>query len=105
MKTKQFGLEAAVLTSLQNIFEKFENIEKVIVYGSRAKGNFRYNSDIDLSIIGEISYDDLLKIELLIDELLLPYKVDLSVFNNINNSELKAHIERVGIVLYKKNNK
>ncbi|MFK8294596.1 nucleotidyltransferase domain-containing protein [Capnocytophaga canimorsus] len=105
MKTKQFGLEAAVLTSFQNIFEKFENIEKVIVYGSRAKGNFRYNSDIDLSIIGEISYDDLLKIELLIDELLLPYKVDLSVFNNINNSELKAHIERVGIVLYKKNNK
>ncbi|GIM60234.1 hypothetical protein CAPN008_02840 [Capnocytophaga canis] len=105
MKTKQFGLEAAILTSFQNIFEKFENIEKVIVYGSRAKGNFRYNSDIDLSIIGEISYDDLLKIELLIDELLLPYKVDLSVFNNIDNSELKAHIERVGIVLYKKNNK
>ncbi|CEN50755.1 MULTISPECIES: nucleotidyltransferase domain-containing protein [Capnocytophaga] len=105
MKTKQFGLEAAVLTSFQNIFEKFENIEKVIIYGSRAKGNFRYNSDIDLSIIGEISYDDLLKIELLIDELLLPYKVDLSVFNNIDNSELKAHIERVGIVLYKKNNK
>ncbi|ATA72342.1 nucleotidyltransferase domain-containing protein [Capnocytophaga canis] len=105
MKTKQFGLEAAVLTSFQNIFEKFENIEKVIVYGSRAKGNFRYNSDIDLSIIGEVSYDDLLKIELLIDELLLPYKVDLSVFNNIDNSELKAHIERVGIVLYKKNNK
>ncbi|GJQ04730.1 MULTISPECIES: nucleotidyltransferase domain-containing protein [Capnocytophaga] len=105
MKTKQFGLEAAVLTSFQNIFEKFENIEKVIIYGSRAKGNFRYNSDIDLSIIGEVSYDDLLKIELLIDELLLPYKVDLSVFNNIDNSELKAHIERVGIVLYKKNNK
>ncbi|GIM57956.1 MULTISPECIES: nucleotidyltransferase domain-containing protein [Capnocytophaga] len=105
MKTKQFGLEAAILTSFQNIFEKFENIEKVIVYGSRAKGNFRYNSDIDLSIIGEVSYDDLLKIELLIDELLLPYKVDLSVFNNIDNSELKAHIERVGIVLYKKNNK
>ncbi|MFK8287681.1 nucleotidyltransferase domain-containing protein [Capnocytophaga canimorsus] len=105
MKTKQFGLEAAVLTSFQNIFEKFENIEKVIVYGSRAKGNFRYNSDIDLSVIGEVSYDDLLKIELLIDELLLPYKVDLSVFNNIDNSELKAHIERVGIVLYKKNNK
>ncbi|MFK8283352.1 nucleotidyltransferase domain-containing protein [Capnocytophaga canis] len=105
MKMKQFGLEAAILTSFQNIFEKFENIEKVIVYGSRAKGNFRYNSDIDLSIIGEVSYDDLLKIELLIDELLLPYKVDLSVFNNIDNSELKAHIERVGIVLYKKNNK
>lgn len=77
----------------------------MIIYGSRAKGNFRYNSDIDLSIIGEVSYDDLLKIELLIDELLLPYKVDLSVFNNIDNSELKAHIERVGIVLYKKNNK
>lgn len=102
MKTKQFGLEPAVLTSFQNIFEKFENIEKVIVYGSRAKGNFRYNSDIDLTIIGEISYDDLLKIELLIDELLLPYKVDLSVFNKIDNSELKTHIERVGIALYEK---
>ncbi|MFK8262714.1 nucleotidyltransferase domain-containing protein [Capnocytophaga canimorsus] len=105
MKTKQFGLETTVLASFQDIFEKFENIEKVIVYGSRAKGNFRYNSDIDLSIIGEVSYDDLLKIEFLIDELLLPYKVDLSVFNKIDNSDLKTHIERVGIVLYKKNNK
>lgn len=69
-----------------------------MIYGSRAKGNFLYNSDIDLSLLGAISYNDLLKIEMQLDDLLLPYKIDLSVFEKIENEDLKEHIRRVGKV-------
>lgn len=100
MNAEKFGLKDTIIISLQEIFKKFEAIEKVIVYGSRAKGNFRHNSDIDLSIFGKISYDDLLKIEILIDDLLLPYKIDLSCFEMIENQDLRAHIERVGKIFY-----
>lgn len=93
----KFGLDDEIIASLNLIFSKFKSIEKVKIYGSRAKGNFRYNSDIDLSLFGDISYSDLLKIELLVDDLLLPHKVDLSVYNKIENEDLKKHIERVGI--------
>ncbi|EKB58164.1 nucleotidyltransferase domain-containing protein [Bergeyella zoohelcum] len=94
----KFGLKAEVIEQMNNVFSRFKNIEKVLIYGSRAKGNFRYNSDIDLSLLGAISYNDLLKIEMQLDDLLLPYKIDLSVFEKIENEDLKEHIRRVGKV-------
>ncbi len=69
----------------------------MVIYGSRAMGNFREGSDIDLVIKGEgLKMSDLLKIENEIDELLLPYKVDLSLYSQIENDELIEHIQRVG---------
>lgn len=100
-----FGLEPLIIEQIKQIFSKFENIEKVVIYGSRAKGNYRYNSDIDLSLFGEIAYDDFLKIEMQLDDLLLPYKIDLSIFDKIENQELKEHILRVGIIFFKRNEK
>lgn len=94
----KFGLKAEVIEQMNNVFSRFKNIEKVLIYGSRAKGNFRYNSDIDLSLLGAISYNDLLKIEMQLDDLLLPYKIDLSVFEKIENEDLKEYIRRVGKV-------
>ena len=94
----KFGLKAEVIEQMNNVFSRFKNIEKVLIYGSRAKGNFLYNSDIDLSLLGAISYNDLLKIEMQLDDLLLPYKIDLSVFEKIENEDLKEHIRRVGKV-------
>lgn len=99
----KFGLSANTILKLLQLFSKYETIEKVIIYGSRAKGNFREGSDIDLSVEGEdfdASY--LLKIKNEIDDLLLPYKVDLSSYANINNDDLKDHIRRVGKLLYEK---
>lgn len=95
---RNFGLEPSVIEQIKQVFSYFEKIEKVVIYGSRAKGNYRYNSDIDLSLFGEITYDDLLKIEMQLDDLLLPYKIDLSIFNKIENEELKKHIQRVGMI-------
>ena len=97
------GLPEKTIQSLQNVFSKHPKIESVILYGSRAKGTFKNGSDIDLTIQGpELSLKDLFKIENEIDDLLLPYKVDLSLHHQIENAELLEHIHRVGKVFYRK---
>lgn len=97
------GLPTNVIQSLKSVFAKYKPIEKVILYGSRAKGNFKPGSDIDLTIItSEKDLSFLFKIENDIDELLLPYKVDLSILSLLDNENLKDHIQRVGVQFYVK---
>lgn len=92
------GLPEKTIRSLRSIFAKSPGIEKVILYGSRAKGNFRPGSDIDLTLVAPtMDLSRLMKIENEIEELLLPYKVDLSLFHKIENPDLLDHIHRVGI--------
>jgi predicted nucleotidyltransferase len=101
----QFGLKEKTINEINDVFAQYAPIEQVILYGSRAKGNFRNGSDIDLTIIGkELTFKELLKIENQIDDLLLPYKIDLSQFEKINNPDLVAHIKQVGQVFFDKNN-
>ena len=97
------GLSEKTVTSLQNVFKQNPKISFVILYGSRANGNFKNGSDIDLTLKGqELNLSDLLKLENEIDNLLLPYKVDLSLYHQIESAELLEHIERVGKVFYEK---
>jgi predicted nucleotidyltransferase len=97
------GLSDVVVDKLQRAFSRHENIDSVIMYGSRALGTFRTGSDIDLTLIGNhLKLDDLLKIEAELDDLMTPYSFDLSVFNQIDNLKLIEHIERVGVVFYSK---
>lgn len=99
-----FGLKDQHSQKIRAIFSSYNQIEKVLVYGSRAIGNYRNNSDIDLSLIGnKIDFDILLKIENQLDDLLLPYEIDLSIYHKIENSDLIDHINRVGIIFYEKN--
>ncbi|MDV3353125.1 nucleotidyltransferase domain-containing protein [Leptothoe sp. ISB3NOV94-8A] len=73
------------------------------MYGSRAKGNYRPGSDIDLTLMGrDISHEQLLAIEHQLDDLLLPYLFDLSIFSHIENPDVIAHINRVGLTFYEK---
>jgi predicted nucleotidyltransferase len=95
------GLNTATVEKLHSVFEKFPQIRKAILYGSRAKGSYKPGSDIDLCLVGsELSAKLCVDIEEQLDDLLLPYTIDLSVFDLLNHAELKAHIERVGIELY-----
>jgi len=60
-------------------------------------------SDIDLSIEAEsLGLTDLLSIENRIDDLLLPWKLDLSLLHQIDNPALLDHIRRVGVIFYKR---
>ena len=97
------GLTSDVIRKLQQVFEKYPEIYQVILYGSRAKGNYRNGSDIDLSIKEKsLDYSQLMDIENSIDDLLLPYIVDLSLFRQIANDALIDHINRIGIEFFRK---
>lgn len=102
MSTAQpFGLSAATLEKLNSVFAQHSAIDSVLIYGSRAKGNYRAGSDIDLTIKGgEISFAEFMQIENQIDDLMLPYTVDLSKYNQIDNKGLIEHIDRIGVVIY-----
>ena len=97
----RFGLEESVIKKICDVFSKNENISKAIIYGSRAKGNFRNNSDIDITLQGEhLTTNDLLKLETALDDLLLPWYIDLSIYHHIGNPDLRDHINRVGQVVF-----
>lgn len=94
----KFGLSTAVIKKLKSVFSRYPKIHKCIIYGSRAKGNFKPGSDIDLTLEApEMTLTELMGLESEIDDLLLPYKLDLSLKHQINNPDLLAHIARVGI--------
>ena len=95
----QYGLKKETLKKIREVFARYEQVEEVIIYGSRAKGNYRPGSDIDLTLKGrELDLKTLNRISLDLDDLLLPYTFDLSVFSHISNPEFLDHIERVGQV-------
>ena len=100
-----FGLPQATRRKLCDVFSRHPGILKVLVYGSRAKGNYRPGSDIDLSLQCEsletsLPFAEFLQIQDEIDDLMLPYSVDLLQFGQLVNPELLDHINRVGLPLY-----
>lgn len=102
----RYGLPESTIAKIVAQFAAMPEIEQVILYGSRAKGNFRKGSDIDLVIRGEsVTHSQLLSLENRLDDLLLPYCIDLSLLHQIDNSDLIDHIQRVGVVLYEKSDK
>jgi len=102
----KYGLKEVDITQILLTFGDYPEIEKVILYGSRAKGNYREGSDIDLCLVGNtLNFDIQIKIENKLDDLLLPYNIDLSIYHKLDNLDLIQHIDRVGILIYDKNKK
>lgn len=97
------GLPAASIKAIQQVLHRYPGIRLAILYGSRAKGNFRPGSDIDLTLKGDLTYQQLLRIETELDDLLLPYKIDLSLYELLDNPALIEHIDRVGKLFYTAN--
>ncbi len=96
-----YGLDEATISKINSVFAAHPKITKVLIYGSRAKGSYKNGSDIDLSVIADgLSTEELNKIKIEIDDLMLSYSVDLSDYNAISSDELKEHIDRVGKPFY-----
>lgn len=98
-----FGIKPDILSKIIKVLEKYESVEKVLIYGSRATGKYRIGSDIDLNMVGE-GLDDLtfVQIENDLDDLLLPYKLDLTAQKHITNQKLLDHISKFGKVIYQR---
>ncbi|MBF0138294.1 MAG: nucleotidyltransferase domain-containing protein [Magnetococcus sp. DMHC-1] len=97
------GLSVATVEKIQGVLARFPEIDQAILYGSRAKGHFKPGSDIDLTLLGaNLTLKLCSIIAETLDDLLLPYTIDLSVFAQLNHPELQEHIERVGLVFYER---
>ena len=98
------GLSQRSINTMNDVFRKYASLNRVILYGSRAMGNYKNGSDIDITLeTGEEFSDfDLLHVCGELDESDLPYFVDCSIFSKISNPDLKKHIARVGKVLYER---
>ncbi|MGD1088116.1 MAG: restriction endonuclease subunit S [Verrucomicrobiota bacterium] len=101
----KYGLTEKAVEKICAVFARFPAIEKAVLYGSRAKGDFKTGSDIDLTLYGEALTADLRSaIASALDDLLLPYTIDLSIFDELNHAKLREHIERVGVLFYERAN-
>lgn len=94
----KYGLKETTIDRIKKVFSNYPEIERVILYGSRAKGNYKKGSDIDLTLIGSrLSNTTINKISCELDDLLLPYIFDLSIYHHITNNDLLEHINIVGV--------
>ncbi len=99
----KYGITKEIIENICSVFARFPEIEKAILYGSRAKGNYKTGSDIDLTLYGTALTSDLrASIAEALDDLLLPYTIDLSLFDELEHAKLREHIERVGKVFYER---
>lgn len=99
---EESGLPQATIDSILRTFQRHRAVESATLYGSRAMGTYRPSSDIDITLTGKLNHRDLLLIETELDELMLPFKIDLSLFQQIDNPLLADHIQRAGKVLFER---
>lgn len=100
----KYDLPQAAREKICAVLSRYPQVEQAILYGSRAKGNYHNGSDIDLTLRGgaDLTLNVLYKILDDLDDLLLPYTIDLSIFDDISDQDVIEHIQRVGVVFYKK---
>ena len=103
MNPPRFGLPTPAVEKICGVLAQHPQVECAVLYGSRAKGNYKNGSDIDLTLQGDrLGFQDLQKIMGELDDLLLPYTMDLSLFASLTHPGLLDHIRRVGVVFYEK---
>ena len=98
------GLPEPILQKIRAVFAHYPQVEEAVLYGSRAKGNYKNGSDIDLTLRGgdDLTLNVLCKIANDLDDLFLPYMIDLSIFHDISDSDVIGHIQRVGVTIYER---
>jgi predicted nucleotidyltransferase len=99
----KYGLPDQAVNQICAVLVQYPQVDRAVLYGSRAKGNFKPGSDIDLTLCGsDLTPQLCATIAQALDDLLLPYSIDLSVFALLNHPELESHIRRVGVVFFER---
>ncbi len=100
----KYGLDDKYFDKLISVFPRHPEVESVILYGSRAKGNYKPFSDIDITLKGKTLTRQLLgRIFTEIDDLLLPYFLDISIYNKLTDKGFIEAIDKTGVEIYRKN--
>jgi predicted nucleotidyltransferase len=100
----KYGLPQSAFQKICDVLSRYPPVEQAILYGSRAKGNYKTGSDIDLTLRGgaDLTLNVIYRILDDLDDLLLPYTIDLSIFDDIGDLDVIEHIQRVGVTFYEK---
>jgi predicted nucleotidyltransferase len=96
----KYGSKDATWDAINDILQRFPQVEQALLYGSRATGRFHAGSDIDLALLGDIDLTTLLNIDVALDDLLLPYKIDTVVLERVRDEGFKARVLETGIPIY-----
>jgi|SRR6266850_3669630 len=97
------GLPDKTVLQIAGLLERFPAVERAVLFGSRAKGIHKRGSDIDLALVGTgLTWRMLGGIEDALDDLLLPYKFSLVLYDDKTDPGVTAHIERVGCTFYQR---
>jgi predicted nucleotidyltransferase len=97
-----FGLKENVLLSVIETFRNDPRILGAAIFGSRAKGDHKPYSDVDIVLYGDLNHTDVERVMYDLDDLPFIYKFDVVAYDLIDNPALREHIERVGISIYEK---
>lgn len=100
---ENFGLPERTIKDLYNYFFKKNDIEKVIIFGSRAKGTYRNGSDIDFAILTK-NNKTFYKIAGELDDLPTPYKFDIINYSKLEDCAIKESIDKYGKIFYIRKN-
>lgn len=96
----KYGLKEATWDAINGVLMRFVQVEGALLYGSRATGRFHASSDIDLALLGDIDLTTLLNLDVALDDLLLPYKIDTVVLERVSDEGFKARVLATGIPIY-----
>lgn len=97
-----FGLTTADIESIIRVLKSYPKVEDAVVYGSRAMGNYKPGSDIDLALKGQLDESDAISVSADLNERLpLPYKFDVLAYATLSDKALIAHIDHYGISLFR----
>lgn len=97
------GLSPATVAEIHEVLARYPEVEKAVLYGSRAKGNFKQGSDVDLTLLGPcLTVKILGKIQDELEDGLLPYRFDISILDQITQADLIDHIRGASVPFYEK---
>ena len=97
------GLTEQDLTTIIEVLEQHTLVDQALLFGSRAKGNYKNGSDVDIALKGRhLDFKAITRISYLLnEETKLPYRFDVLDYYKTNEA-IAAHIDRVGIVFYER---
>ena len=99
-----FGITSKSYNIIINTLINFPEVEKTVIFGSRAMENYKKGSDIDIAILGNnVTTETALNLSAILNEkTLIPYYFDIVCYKSLTNNDLKKHIDKYGKVLYTK---